>query len=159
MEEAPLTFPNQDSPLLQYPNHINPKDFDGWVQERGLYFATQWDPRYQTVLSSHDPGEKPLEGGRDLDALRQGRLHFHGVFVVPATSGGRAGGVPPVRESAEREVRERSNSPEGGFPGAYRISRSLNLGMTGDSPPRVSGEGSAGMKMRLWNARYVMGIS
>jgi LmbE family N-acetylglucosaminyl deacetylase len=63
VEEAPLTFTNQDSPLLQYPNHINPKDFDGWVQERGLYFATQWDKRYETVVSSHDPGEKPLEGG------------------------------------------------------------------------------------------------
>jgi LmbE family N-acetylglucosaminyl deacetylase len=63
VEEAPLTYTNQDSPLLQYPNHINPKDFDGWVQERGLYFATQWDKRYETVVSSHDPGEKPLEGG------------------------------------------------------------------------------------------------
>jgi hypothetical protein len=63
VEEAPLKFPNQDSPLLQFPNHINPKDFDGWVQERGLYFAAQWDPRYQTVLSSQDPGEQPLEGG------------------------------------------------------------------------------------------------
>jgi hypothetical protein len=63
VEEAPFTFTNQDSPLLQFPNHINPKDFDGWVQERGLYFATQWDKRYETVVSSHDPGEKPLEGG------------------------------------------------------------------------------------------------
>ena len=63
VEEAPLKFPNQDSPLLQYPNHISPRDFDGWVQERGLYFATQWDKHYQTVLSSQDPGEQPLEGG------------------------------------------------------------------------------------------------
>ena len=63
VEEAPLKFPNQDSPLLQFPNHINPKDFDGWVQERGLYFAAQWDAHYQTVLSSQDPGEQPLEGG------------------------------------------------------------------------------------------------
>ncbi|HXB70330.1 MAG TPA: PIG-L family deacetylase [Candidatus Acidoferrales bacterium] len=63
VEEAPVTFPNQDSPLLQYPNHINPKDFDGWVQERGLYFATKWDPHYQTVIASHDPDEQVLEGG------------------------------------------------------------------------------------------------
>jgi len=63
VEEAPVTFPNQDSPLLQYPNHINPKDFDGWVQERGLYFAAKWDPHYQTVISSHDPDEQGLEGG------------------------------------------------------------------------------------------------
>jgi hypothetical protein len=63
VEEAPVTFPHPDSRLLQYPNHISEKDFQGWVQERGLLFATQWDPKYQTVLASADPGEKPLEGG------------------------------------------------------------------------------------------------
>jgi hypothetical protein len=63
VEEAPVTFPHPDSRLLQYPNHISEKDFQGWVQERGLLFATHWDPKYQTVLASADPGEKPLEGG------------------------------------------------------------------------------------------------
>jgi len=63
VEEAPVVFPHQDSPLLQFPNHISQKDFEGWVQERGLYFATQWDKQYQTVLSSHDPDEEGLEGG------------------------------------------------------------------------------------------------
>ena len=63
VEEAPMVFPHPDSPLLQYPNHINPKDFEGWVQERGLYFAVKWDPHYQAVLSSHDPGEQAMEGG------------------------------------------------------------------------------------------------
>jgi LmbE family N-acetylglucosaminyl deacetylase len=63
VEEAPVTFPHPDSPLLQYPNHISQKDFEGWIQERGLYFATQWDKQYQTVLSSHDPGEDAMEGG------------------------------------------------------------------------------------------------
>jgi hypothetical protein len=63
VEESAVMFPHVDSPLLQAPNHISAKDFEGWVQERGLYFATQWDPRYETVISSHDPGEKPMEGG------------------------------------------------------------------------------------------------
>jgi LmbE family N-acetylglucosaminyl deacetylase len=63
VEEAPVTFTHPDSPLLHTPNRITQKDFEGWVQERGLLFATQWDPRYQTVLASGDPGEKPLEGG------------------------------------------------------------------------------------------------
>jgi hypothetical protein len=63
VEEAPVTFANLSNPLLSTPNEITQKDFDGWVQERGLYFATEWDPRYQTVLESHDPGEKPLAGG------------------------------------------------------------------------------------------------
>jgi hypothetical protein len=80
VEEAPLKFPNQDSPLLQYPNHINPKDFDGWVQERGVYFAVQWDPHYQTVLSSQDPGEPPMEGGQIW--TRYGK----GVYIFTAYS-------------------------------------------------------------------------
>jgi hypothetical protein len=63
VEEAPVGFPHPDSPLLETPNRITEKDFEGWVQERGLYFATKWDPHYQTVLSSHDPNEPPLEGG------------------------------------------------------------------------------------------------
>jgi LmbE family N-acetylglucosaminyl deacetylase len=63
VEEAPVAFTHPDSPLLQKPNKIEPRDFDGWVQERGTYFLTQWDPRYETVLSTADPGEKPLEGG------------------------------------------------------------------------------------------------
>jgi hypothetical protein len=63
VEEAPVTFPHPDSRLLQAPNHITAKDFEGWVQERGLLYPTEWDPRYETVLASGDPGEKPLDGG------------------------------------------------------------------------------------------------
>ncbi len=63
VEEAPVTFPNPQNPVLHFPNEITERDFDGWVQERGLYFASEWDPHYQSVLESHDPGEKPLPGG------------------------------------------------------------------------------------------------
>ena len=63
VENAPMTFLQPDHPLLTKPNRITDEDFQGWVQERGLYFAGQWDPRYETVLASHDPGEEPLPGG------------------------------------------------------------------------------------------------
>jgi hypothetical protein len=63
VEEAPVRFTHPDSPLLQMPNKIQDRDFQGWVQERGLLFSTEWDPHYETVLSSNDPGEKPLDGG------------------------------------------------------------------------------------------------
>ena len=63
VEEAPVTFPNPQLALLHAPNEITPGDFEGWIQERGLNFASEWDPRYQSVLESHDPGEKPLQGG------------------------------------------------------------------------------------------------
>jgi LmbE family N-acetylglucosaminyl deacetylase len=64
VEDAPVTLPHADSRLLQYPNHIDPKDFEGWVQERGVYFASKWDPKYETVMASKDPDEEePLAGG------------------------------------------------------------------------------------------------
>src|SRR5262249_5548659 len=63
VEDSPVTFPHNDSPLLHKPNEITDNDFQGWVQERGLYFATKWDPHYQTVISSKDPGEAAQEGG------------------------------------------------------------------------------------------------
>ena len=63
VEESPVTILHPDSRLLQAPNHITAKDFEGWVQERGLYFASKWDPRYETVLATKDPGEETLSGG------------------------------------------------------------------------------------------------
>ena len=80
VEEAAVAFPHPASPLLQVPNHISPRDFEGWVQERGLNFATHWDAHYETVLSSHDPGEHPLEGGELW--TRYGK----GVFIFTAYS-------------------------------------------------------------------------
>ena len=78
VEESPVTFTNLSNPLLSAPNEISQKDFDGWIQERGLYFASEWDPRYQTVLESHDPGEKPLAGGMLYARYGKGVYIFSG---------------------------------------------------------------------------------
>ena len=61
-EMAAVTFTRAAHPAVTTPNALGPRDFEGWIQERGLYFAETWDPRYQTVLSIHDPDEKPLAG-------------------------------------------------------------------------------------------------
>jgi hypothetical protein len=61
-------------PLVTTPNRIGPADFDGWVQERGLYFADKWDPAWTPIFSSNDPGEKPLDGG--LLVARHGKGYF-----------------------------------------------------------------------------------
>jgi LmbE family N-acetylglucosaminyl deacetylase len=63
VEDVPVSYPNPQNPVLHSPNEITPRDFDGWVQERGLYFANEWDPKYESVLESHDPGEQPMPGG------------------------------------------------------------------------------------------------
>ena len=104
VEEAPVTFPHADSRLLQAPNHISEKDFQGWVQERGLNFATKWDPQYQTVLGLARSRRTAARRRRTVDPLRQGRLHFHRLLLVPAVARGRAGRVSPVRQSTEREI-------------------------------------------------------
>jgi len=63
VEEAPVKFLKPDHPLLTVPNRITESDFDGWIQERGLYFTSDWDPRYETVIECHDPGESEKPGG------------------------------------------------------------------------------------------------
>ena len=63
VENAPVSFLLPEHPLLNFPNKITQKDFEGWIQERGLYFASQWDEKYETILSSHDPDEPDRKGG------------------------------------------------------------------------------------------------
>ena len=78
VEEAPVTFPDPNHPLLFTPNKITERDFDGWVQERGLYFASEWDPHYEPVFESHDPGEKPHPGGTLYTRYGKGVYIFTG---------------------------------------------------------------------------------
>lgn len=63
VEDAEVRFLAPEHPVLTFPNRITEADFAGWVQERGLYFADQWDDRYTAVLSSNDPGEPARDGG------------------------------------------------------------------------------------------------
>jgi len=63
VENGPVEIMEGASPLLDKPNKITDADFEGWVQERGLYFARSWDPHYHALIQASDPGEKPLAGG------------------------------------------------------------------------------------------------
>jgi LmbE family N-acetylglucosaminyl deacetylase len=63
VEEAPVEILTADDGIFHYPNQITEHDFDGWVQERGLYFMDQWDNAFKPLLASHDPGEPPQKGG------------------------------------------------------------------------------------------------
>ncbi len=76
VEDAPVRLLNPAHALLESPNRITAADFDGWVQERGLYFATEWDPRYEALWESGDPGEKPLAGGTLYARLGKGAYIF-----------------------------------------------------------------------------------
>ena len=63
VEEAPVEILAPDDSVFHYPNQITTQDFDGWVQERGLYFMDQWDDRFKALLSCHDPNEPEQKGG------------------------------------------------------------------------------------------------
>jgi len=73
-EDAPITILQPGHSLLSFPNKITQRDFDGWVQERGLYFPRDWDSHYEALLSTNDRGEKPLKGG--LLVADYGKGHY-----------------------------------------------------------------------------------
>ena len=74
VEEAEVRMLAKDHPVLNTPNKITEKDFEGWVQERGLYFPNNWSEEYTAVLSSNDPGEPARDGG--LLVAEYGKGHY-----------------------------------------------------------------------------------
>jgi hypothetical protein len=94
-ENAAVKFLKPNDPLLNRQNKITQNDFKGWVQERGLYFWTQFDSKYTPLLAMNDPGEPELNGG--LVYVRYGK----GVYIYT--------GLAFFRQLPE------------GVPGAYRL--------------------------------------
>ncbi len=78
-ENAEVKFLKPDDPLLNRPNKISAADFRNWIQERGLYFWSDFDSRYTALLSMHDPGEKDLTGGLVYTKYGQGTYIYTGL--------------------------------------------------------------------------------
>ena len=111
-ENAPVTFLAPQHPALNTPNKITNSDFEGWVQERGLYFPNHWDEHFTPLIACNDPGEAPMKGS--LLVAQYGR----GYFVYT--------GLAWFRQLPA------------GVPGAYRLFANLvSLGKSG--APRESG--------------------
>lgn len=86
-EGAPVAILEAEHPVFRNPNTIGPADFDSWVQERGLYFANEWDPRYQALLETADPGEAPKRGGLLVARYGEGVYVYVGLALfrqIPA---------------------------------------------------------------------------
>ncbi|WP_303310728.1 PIG-L deacetylase family protein [Hymenobacter sp. BT730] len=79
VENAAITFLKPQHALLNAPNKITSKDFEGWVQEQGLYYPSQWDPKYQTIISSHDPGEAAKESAILVADYGKGHYIYTGL--------------------------------------------------------------------------------
>jgi len=80
-EDSPVMILRPESPLFRFPNLIRPRDFEGWIHDRGLYFFSQWDKRYTTYLSCADPGEDPKEGGLVGCRFGQGNFMYVGYSL------------------------------------------------------------------------------
>jgi len=78
-ENAPVTILASGDPALGSPNRIGAEDWDGWVQERGLYFARSWNAAYRPLLKTHDPGEGPLKGGLLVATVGKGKYVYTGI--------------------------------------------------------------------------------
>jgi hypothetical protein len=79
VEQAPVEFLLPEHPVLNEPNKITQKDFDGWVQERGLYFPGEWDKRYQAILRINDPGEASTDSGLLIARYGAGYYIYSGL--------------------------------------------------------------------------------
>ncbi|WP_375419389.1 PIG-L family deacetylase [uncultured Hymenobacter sp.] len=99
VESAPITLLAPQHPLLNSPNKITAADFQGWVQEQGLYYPSQWDPKYTPVIASNDPGETAKQSAILVADYGKGHYLYTGLSLF-------------------REL-------PAGVPGAYRILANL----------------------------------
>jgi hypothetical protein len=91
MEDAEVRILKPEHEVLNFPNKITTKDFEGWVQERGLYFPNEWDERFEAILSSNDPGETPKDGGLLIAKYGDGYYIYSGYSWFRELPAGVAG--------------------------------------------------------------------
>jgi len=78
-ENAEVRFLAPEHPVLNYPNKITSKDFEGWKQEQGLYYPSEWDVAFTPILSSNDKGETPKNGALLISKFGKGNYIYTGL--------------------------------------------------------------------------------
>lgn len=91
-ETSPVTVLDPAHPVFNTPNKIGPEDWNGWIQERGLYFAHTWDPAYKPLLSMKDPDTPDLQGGLLVAQLGKGTYVYTGLAFFRQLPAGVPGG-------------------------------------------------------------------
>jgi hypothetical protein len=92
-EESAVVFLDPKDPILNYPNKINSNDFTDWIQERGIYFADEFDKDYKAILSMHDSGEGDLKGGLIVRNQGKGRFIYTGLVFFRELPAGVPGAI------------------------------------------------------------------
>ncbi|MCH2215270.1 MAG: PIG-L family deacetylase [Flavobacteriales bacterium] len=87
-ETASPTFLAPEHPVLHFPNEITMEDFDGWVQERGLYFANEWDDNFTPIIGWSDPEEPSRNGGLIVAPHGEGFFIYSGISFFRELPGG-----------------------------------------------------------------------
>jgi len=90
VQESPVIF-EEDHPVFSYPNQIEKEDFDGWVQERGLYFVGEMADQYDTPLVLNEPGEDPTNGSLLYAKYGEGTFIYTGISFFRQLPAGVAG--------------------------------------------------------------------
>ncbi len=106
-EDASVNFIHAEDPVLKSPNRISARDFEGWIQERGIYFAGQSDSRYRQVFSMHDAGESDQKGSLIIAPLGKGTFTYTGLVFfreLPA-------GVPGAFRLLANLIAQRPQNP------------------------------------------------
>lgn len=78
-ENAGVEFINEKHPLLNHPNQISKKDFEGWIQEQGLYYPDKWSKEFSPIISSNDEGETPKKGAILVAKYGKGNYIYTGL--------------------------------------------------------------------------------
>ena len=92
-EHVEMRMLQPDHPVFNVPNKISSKDFDNWIQERGLYFSNTWDDRYDAVLSANDRGEPPRDGGLLITQYGKGWYAYTGLSFFRQLPEGNPGAI------------------------------------------------------------------
>lgn len=90
-EHAQVDFLNPEHPILNYPNKITQKDFEGWTQERGLYFPNAWADEFTPIFSMNDKGETPKKGSLLVAQYGKGYYIYTGLSFFREFPAGVAG--------------------------------------------------------------------
>ena len=110
-ENAVVKLLQPNHPVLTFPNKITEKDFEGWVQERGLYFPNRWDKSYISILEMHDQSEAPKKGSLLVAPLGDGYFVYTGLSFFRELPAGVSGAYKLITNIISLGVNSSSSNP------------------------------------------------
>ena len=92
-ENAKVKLLNPKHAAMNYPNAITTADFNGWVQEQGLYYPNKWDDAFTALLEANDPEEKPTQGALLIAPYGKGNYVYTGLSFFRELPAGVPGAI------------------------------------------------------------------